>query len=132
MHVLTQLSVPSNFEKPKRTVRLLGRIRYYVDTHISWSYMYVTISKMHLHVHVCLQECCVFTYLYLADTSVVYEILVTITNQMWTSWKRHALIRQADHVLTCLIFMMLRNDPNYFCYSVLLALPTAYLLLDFI
>ena len=28
MHVLTQLSVPSNFEKPKRTVRLLGRIGY--------------------------------------------------------------------------------------------------------
>ena len=28
MHVLTQLSVPSNFEKPKRKVQLLGRIRY--------------------------------------------------------------------------------------------------------
>ena len=26
MRVSTQLSVPSNFEKPKRTVRLLGRI----------------------------------------------------------------------------------------------------------
>ena len=46
MHVLTQLSVPSNFEKHKRTVRLLGPIRYIFFLNVNQEIYFPSPSKL--------------------------------------------------------------------------------------